>query len=79
MRVLATQVIAAKGDQVPFAFSLEAPADAMKPGSRLTLQARIEVDGQLRFINTPPYPLSSQSAARPIEIVVQPVSPDAVE
>jgi putative lipoprotein len=78
-RVVASQVIAAKGEQVPFAFSLEAPADAVTPGSRLALQARIEVDGQLRFINTPAFPLSSQSAARPIEIVVQPVSPEAVE
>lgn len=78
-RVLAAQVIAAKGDQVPFAFSLEAPADAVTPGSRLALQARIEVDGQLRFINTPAYQLSPQNAGRPIEIVVQPVGPEAVE
>ena len=78
-RVLAAQVIAAKGEQVPIAFALEAPADAVTPGARLALQARIEVDGQLRFINTPAYSLSTQSAARPIEIVVQPVGPEAVE
>jgi putative lipoprotein len=78
-QVLAAQVIAAKGEQAPFAFALEAPADAVTPGSRLALQARIEVDGQLRFINRPAYPLSPQSAARPIEIVVQPVGPEAVE
>ena len=73
-RVLAAQVIAAEGGQVPFGFALEAPADAVTPSSRLTLQARIEVDGQLRFINTAAYPLSPRTIAYPIEIVVEPVS-----
>ncbi|HSP98091.1 MAG TPA: YbaY family lipoprotein [Candidatus Dormibacteraeota bacterium] len=68
--VLAEQVIATKGGQVPFAFTLRPPVVA--PSARLLLQARIEVDGELRFVSTPAHPVTAQSLGRPIELVVQP-------
>ena len=70
--VLAEQVIATKGGQVPFAFILRAPPGAVTPSARLLLQARIEVDGELSFVSTPARPVTAQDLGRPIELVVQP-------
>jgi putative lipoprotein len=68
--VLAEQVIATRGDQVPFAFTLRAPTVA--PSARPMLQARIEVDGELRFISIAAFPVTAQSLRRPVELIVEP-------
>lgn len=73
-RVLASQTIESGGRQVPFAFEL--PYDAAQIDSRYSyaVQARITVDGQLRFINTTR--ISVITNGRPtqgVEIIVDPV------
>ena len=70
-RVLAEQTLSGAG-QVPFLFSLRAPADAVAPPARVVLRARIDVDGQLRFTNTTTVPVPIPPPARPIDVVVQP-------
>ncbi len=73
-RILATQTIESNGRQVPFAFAL--PYDPAQIDSRYTyaVQARITIDGQLRFINTTHTSvITNGSPTEGIEIVVDPV------
>ncbi|HIK42609.1 MAG TPA: YbaY family lipoprotein [Thermoleptolyngbya sp. M55_K2018_002] len=73
-RILARQTIESNGRQVPFAFAL--PYDPAQIDSRYTyaVQARIAVDGQLRFINTTRTSvITNGSPTEGIEIVVDPV------
>jgi len=71
-RVLVEQRLAAGDNQVPFGFSLRVPTAAIAPTARLGLQARIEVDGALRFISTGRTEVPRHGPKRPIEIVVTP-------
>ncbi|MFQ3618747.1 MAG: YbaY family lipoprotein [Cyanobacteriota bacterium] len=73
-RILATQTIESGGRQVPFAFEL--PYDPAQIDSRYSyaVQARITVDGQLRFINTTRTSvITNGSPTQGVEIVVNPV------
>lgn len=73
-RILSTQTIEAGGRQVPFAFEL--PYDPAQIDSRYSyaVQARITVDGQLRFINTTRTSvITNGSPTQGVEIVVNPV------
>ncbi|GAB4468526.1 MAG: hypothetical protein OHK0037_26190 [Elainellaceae cyanobacterium] len=73
-RILASQTIQAAGRQVPFAFEL--PYDAAQIDSRYSyaVQARITVDGQLRFINTTRTSvITNGGPTKDIEVVVNPV------
>lgn len=72
-RVLAEQVIAAEGGQVPFAFVLRAPADSVVADARLRLRARIDVGGVPHFASTAAYPVPAQGPERPVEVLVEPV------
>ncbi|GAB4131388.1 MAG: hypothetical protein Fur0046_00310 [Cyanobacteria bacterium J069] len=73
-RILATQTIVAAGLQVPFSFEL--PYDPAQIDSRFSyaIQARITVDGQLRFINpTRTSVITNGNPTESIEVVVDPV------
>jgi uncharacterized lipoprotein YbaY len=71
--IIAQQVITASGRQVPFTFEL--PYNPLKIESNRTyaVQARIEVDDQLRYINTTQYPVLTQGAPATVEVVVEPI------
>ncbi len=47
--VIATQSIATKGQQVPFAFHLDYKPEQIKANNRYSVRATIKVDGKLRF------------------------------
>jgi uncharacterized lipoprotein YbaY len=73
-RILASQTIQAGDRQVPFAFAL--PYDPAQIDSRFSyaVQARITVDGQLRFINTTRTPvITNGGPTEGVEVVVNPV------
>ncbi|MEO8605280.1 MAG: YbaY family lipoprotein, partial [bacterium] len=72
-RVLIEERIATGGRQVPFTYALRVPLTAVSPKARLILQARIEVDGAVRFANTARTAVPRTGSTRPIEIVVTPV------
>jgi uncharacterized lipoprotein YbaY len=70
--VLSTVTIEAAGRQVPFAFELPYdPAQIEEPNS-YAVQARITVDGQLRFISTMRYAVLTQGNPATVEVVVNP-------
>jgi uncharacterized lipoprotein YbaY len=73
-QVISSQTITANGRQVPFAFEL--PYDPAQIEERYTyaVQARITIDGQLRFISTQRYSvLTRGNPSSNIEVIVQPV------
>jgi uncharacterized lipoprotein YbaY len=70
--VLAEQVIEAQGQQVPFAFTLPYDPAAIQPNFTYAVQARIEIDGELWFINTEHYRVLTNGAPGDIEVVVNP-------
>jgi hypothetical protein len=69
--VISQQVITTTGEQPPFPFSL--PYDPAQIDERYTyaMQARIESDGQLLFINTESYPVITKGNPTEVEVVVQ--------
>ncbi len=71
--ILTSQTITTEGRQVPIPFQL--PYDPEQIGAHLTyvVQARILVDGQLRFISTRRFPVLTQGHSQEIEVVVDPV------
>lgn len=73
--VLASQAIVTAGRQVPLPFALT--YDPGQIDARLTyaVQARITIDGQLRFINPSQVPVITQGRPSAVEIEVEPVSP----
>jgi putative lipoprotein len=58
--------------QVPIPFTLTYDPRQIVAGHRYVVQARIEVDGKLRFINTTAYPVTPGHAGS-IEVIVTPV------
>jgi len=70
---LAEQVIRAEGRQVPFAFAL--PYDAARIDARYSyaVQARIEVDGKLRFISDRRYAVITRDAPSQVDMVLKAV------
>lgn len=72
--VLATTSFQAGGRQVPFAFAL--PYDPARIDERYTyaVQARITLDGQLRFISTERYAVITRGNPTTVEVIVRPVS-----
>lgn len=58
--------------QVPIPFTLTYDPKQIVAGHRYVVQARIEVDGKLRFINTSAYPVTPGHSGA-MEIVVSPV------
>jgi uncharacterized lipoprotein YbaY len=71
--VLASQATVFGDRQVPIPFELVYSPDQIDPRMTLAVQARILVDGQLRFINTSRVPVVPQGPSTPVEVVVDPV------
>lgn len=71
--VIGEQSFEAGGRQVPFAF--EIAYDAAKIDERMSyaVQARIEEDGQLRFISDQHYPVITRGAPTNVELVLRSV------
>lgn len=72
--IIATQTITAAGKQVPFPFELTYDPAFIQPQNTYAVQARILVDGKLRFISTQRYAvLTNGRPMTGVNIVVQPV------
>ncbi|NWF81886.1 MAG: YbaY family lipoprotein [Chloroflexi bacterium] len=71
--VLATSSFQAGGRQVPFPFAL--PYDPARIDERYTyaVQARITLNGQLRFIATERYAVITRGNPTTVEVIVRPV------
>lgn len=70
---IAEQTLKTQGKQVPFAFTLPYNPAKIQPSSSYTVQARIVVDGALRWINTSRYAVITQGNPTQIEVIVQPM------
>ena len=71
--VLGEQVFEEGGKQVPFAFEIPYDPAAIEPGHSHAVQARIEVDGQLRFINDQRYAVITRGAPTRVDLVLKSV------
>lgn len=73
---LATQTIPTNGQQVPIAFSLPYRPEQINPSHSYAVQARILVDGQLRWISTSRYSvITRNSPTQGVDIRVEQVRP----
>ncbi|MBK7217616.1 MAG: YbaY family lipoprotein [Candidatus Promineofilum sp.] len=72
--VLAAQSITAGGAQVPFPFELNYDPAQINPGALVLVQARITIDGQLRYISQTAIPVITNGApTADVEVLVSPV------
>lgn len=67
---IAEMSIVAEGKQVPIQFTLIYDGAAVKPHARLLLQARITVDGKLRWITATSVPFDPAKTTQPVELLV---------
>jgi putative lipoprotein len=72
--VIGEQVIPAEGKQVPFAFEIAYDSTRIEANHSYAVQARIEDDGQLRFINDQRYAVITRGAPIYVEIVLRSVA-----
>lgn len=72
--LISEQVIAANGQQVPFAFALPYDPATTDPGHIYAVQARIEADGKLLFTTTSAYNVITQGNPTNLEIVLESVA-----
>jgi uncharacterized lipoprotein YbaY len=70
---VASQTIATEGRQVPIPFQLPYDPEQIEAHLTYVVQARILVDGQLRFISTRRFPVLTQGHGQEIEVMVDPV------
>ena len=71
--VLGEQVIQASGKQVPFAFELSYDPAKIEGNHTYAVQARIEDDGKLRFINDTRYAVITGGAPTHVDMVLKAV------
>jgi uncharacterized lipoprotein YbaY len=71
--IVASQTIATEGRQVPIPFQLPYDPEQIEAHLTYVVQARILVDGQLRFISTRRFPVLTQGHGQEIEVMVDPV------
>jgi uncharacterized lipoprotein YbaY/heat shock protein HslJ len=71
--VISSVSINAEGRQVPFAFELPYDPAQIDPRFPYAVQARITVDGQLRFISTTRNAVITQGNPTELDVVVSPV------
>jgi putative lipoprotein len=76
--VLGEQALEAGGKQVPFAFAIPYDPAAIEPSHSYAVQARIEVDGQLRFINDQRYAVITRGAPTRVDLVLKSVGGPAL-
>lgn len=67
--VLAERSISNPGNP-PMEFSLPYPFGGIVPGRKYVIEARIEVEGRLRFFSAEPHVVTPTNAAHPHEILV---------
>jgi putative lipoprotein len=72
--VIGEQVIPAEGKQVPLAFEIAYDSTRIEANHTYAVQARIEVDGQLRFINDQRYAVITRGAPTHVEMVLRSVA-----
>ncbi len=70
---IAEQTIITNGKQVPIPFTLPYNPAQINPRSTYAVQARILIDGQLRWISTSRYAVITQGNPTNLEVLVQPV------
>jgi putative lipoprotein len=68
-KVLAEAVIPAQTP--PVAFSLGYDPSQVSPSARVTVSARVEVDGRLRFINDTSIPVINGGPTQDVEVLVK--------
>lgn len=73
--VLGEQLIRAEGRQVPFAFEISYDPKRIDERFSYAVQARIEVDGRLRFINDQRYPVLTRGAGDRADLLLRAVNP----
>ncbi|GEM_PF-1996827 len=71
--VLATSSFQAGGRQAPFPFALPYDPARIEERNTYAVQARITVNGQLRFISTQRYEVITRGRPTRVEVIVQPV------
>lgn len=71
--ILAEQAIVAGGRSPPFAFELSFDPAKIEPGHTYAVQARIEEDGKLRFINDMRYAVITRGAPTSVEMILKAV------
>jgi putative lipoprotein len=71
--VIGEQVIPAKGMQVPWAFGIGYDPTKIEANHSYAVQARIEDDGQLRFISDQRYAVITRGAPVHVEMVLRSV------
>lgn len=73
-RVLSEQRYELNGAQVPIPFSATLDRDLIGNKARLSVSARIEQGGQLRFVSDKPYPPLKDGQPVAVDIVLKPVA-----
>ncbi len=63
--------------QVPLEFALQVPSSKINPDSNYNLRAKIELDGQMRFITTRSYPVLTRGAKNKADLWLDAVQPGA--
>jgi putative lipoprotein len=74
---LGEQVTQAAGRQVPFSFEIPFDPARIDASYSYALQARIEVDGKLRFISDQHYAVITGGAPTHVDIVLRSVGPSS--
>ena len=74
--ILVEQIIPTGGEQVPFFFEIPFDPSKIKANHAYAVQARIEEDGRLRFINDQRYAVITCNAPMPVNVVLRPVNGD---
>ncbi|MFB2837952.1 YbaY family lipoprotein [Floridanema evergladense] len=67
------QIIPTQNRQVPFPFEIVYNRDTINPSNTYTVQAKIIIENQIRFINTTSYPVITRGNPNKVEIVVNSV------
>lgn len=68
--VLGEQTITPNGRQVPFEFEISYDPAQIQAEHSYAIQARITVDGQLRFLNTSSYPVITNDNPNRVDVLV---------
>jgi putative lipoprotein len=72
--VVAENILAAAGKQVPIAFELPYSAKDIQPNHRYQVRARFTVKDKLLFTTTQAYPVITRGAPTAVKLVLQPAS-----
>jgi putative lipoprotein len=72
--VVAENIFAASGKQVPIPYQLPYSTNDIQPGHRYQVRAQITVEDKLLFVTTTAYPVITNGAPSTVNMVLQPVS-----